>query len=37
MEIKWLRKALQNFNDEAEFIAKDEEDTAILSCTTYQR
>ncbi len=30
MQIKWLRKALQNLNDEAEYIAKDDPQAAKL-------
>lgn len=30
MQIKWLRKALQNLNDEAEYIAKDDPAAAKL-------
>lgn len=30
MQIKWLNKALQNLNDEAEYIAKDDPEAARL-------
>jgi toxin ParE1/3/4 len=30
MQIKWLTKAVQNLNDEAEFIARDDPDAARL-------
>lgn len=30
MEIKWLKKALQNLNDEAEYIANENPDAARL-------
>ncbi|VAW67077.1 hypothetical protein MNBD_GAMMA09-2725 [hydrothermal vent metagenome] len=30
MQIKWLRKALQNLNDEAGYIAKDDPEAARL-------
>jgi toxin ParE1/3/4 len=30
MQIKWLKKALQNLNDEADFIAKDDPQAARL-------
>ncbi len=30
MQIKWLRMALQNLNDEAEYIAKDDPQVAKL-------
>lgn len=30
MQIKWLRKALQNLDDEAEYIAKDDSQAAQL-------
>jgi len=30
MQIKWLRKALQNLDDEAEYIAKDDPQAAQL-------
>ena len=30
MQIKWLRKALQNLNDEAEYIARDDPEAVKL-------